>query len=767
MLRPRYAAGMMTLAAPAAAVFLGVCAQPWSPAPCPIPTRWSAAVTPDTVLPEYPRPQMVRDEWMNLNGLWQFAPAASIDDDPPFKRDLARRILVPFPMESSLSGVGEHHEFAWYRRTFKVPDSWRSRRVILHFGAVDWQADIYVNGIPLGTHLGGYDAFEIDITGALLPEPAGVEQELVVGVHDPTDKGTQPRGKQVLKPEGIWYTPVTGIWQTVWIEPVGCGAIRSLTMTPDVDAGAVRVRVQADPCTPEGATVSVTVGDGVPVKGTPGSDITVPAPGRKLWSPEDPHLYDLVVNLHAAGAGEADPALDRVRSYFGLRSVAVKPDDRGITRLFLNGEPYFQVGPLDQGWWPDGLYTAPTDEALKYDVEMTKKLGFNMCRKHVKVEPARWYYWCDTLGLLVWQDMPSGDRYIGPQDPDITRAPRSAAQYEAELKAMISTHYNSPSIVMWVVFNEGWGQFDTCRIVELTRSLDPTRLVNAASGWTDRPCGDVHDIHVYPGPGSPNPEPTRAAVLGEFGGLGLGVDGHTWTKKHWGYQGTSSRDELTEKYAGLMRRVHRLKESPGLSAAVYTQTTDVETECNGLLTYDRAVMKVEGANVASANRGEFPELRTVVASAEDFAPGQGPKWRYTLDKPAPGWEDPVFSDSEWRDGAAGFGTQGTPGARVGTVWNGGEIWLRRTFDLARGFTAASLKDAARLSVHHDEDVEVYLNGVKAFEAKGYTTDYQLHPIRAEAIAALRPSGNVLAVHCRQTRGGQFIDVGIVAEQPSK
>jgi len=368
---------------------------------------------------------------------------------------------------------------------------------------------------------------------------------------------------------------------------------------------------------------------------------------------------------------------------------------------------------------------------------------------------------------MVWQDMPSGDTYIGPNDPDITRTKESAAQYEEELRRMIAGRFNSPSIVMWVVFNEGWGQFDTCRIVDLTRSLDPTRLVDGASGWADRGCGDVHDFHVYPGPGSPNPEPSRAAVLGEFGGLGLGVDGHTWAKQHWGYQGTASRDELTEKYVGLLRRVHTLKERPGLSAAVYTQTTDVETECNGLLTYDRSVMKVDEARVAAANRGEFPKLTTVVPTAEDFSAGQGPKWRYTLEKPVGAWDSPSFDDTTWRDGAAGFGTQGTPGAKLGTEWTSGDIWLRRRFDLARGFTAGSLMNAARLVVHHDEDVEVYINGVKAFEASGYTTDYQLQPMTAESIAALRPAGNVMAVHCRQTRGGQFIDVGIVAEQPAK
>jgi len=747
----------------AALLAVSVFAQPWTPAPCPIPTKWSAEVNPERVLPEYPRPQMMREEWMNLNGLWQFAPAASDDEAPPFKRSLSRSILVPFPIESSLSGVGEHHERAWYRRTFTVPESWRGRRVILHFGAVDWEADVYMNGVYLASHRGGYDAFEVDISPALLADEPGEQQELVVGVFDPTDAGTQPRGKQVRKPEGIWYTPTSGIWQTVWLEPIPAHAIRGLVITPDIASGRAMVTVNVDHA-PAGHAVSIRVPGAEPVSGPASTPIAVVAPGGRLWSPEDPYLYEMTVSTSDIGAPLDAPATDRVKSYFGLREVAVKKDDAGVTRTHLNGKPCFMVGPLDQGFWPDGLYTAPTDEALKYDVEMTRKLGFNMCRKHVKVEPARWYYWCDKLGLLVWQDMPSGDRYIGPSDADITRTPESAAQYEAELKAMIGTHFNSPSIVMWVVFNEGWGQFDTCRVVELTRKLDPTRLVDGVSGWADRGCGDVHDIHVYPGPGSPKPEALRAAVLGEFGGLGLGVDGHTWAPKHWGYQGTAGRDDLTEKYVRLLRRTFRLRDKPGLSAAVYTQTTDVETECNGLMTYDRAVLKVDAGKVGAANRGEFPQVTTFVPTAEGISPGQGPKWRYTLEKPAPGWEAPTFDDSQWRQGAAGFGAQGTPGAVIGTEWNRTEIWLRRTFDVPAGVNPGSLKGGARLVVHHDEDVVVYVNGVKALEEKGYTTDYVMYPMSATVVGGLRPSGNVLAVHCRQTGGGQFVDVGIAVEE---
>ncbi len=743
-----------------------VLAQPaWKPAPTPLSTQWAAQVEPAHPLPEYPRPQMTREKWQNLNGPWQFAPAKE-GEEPPFKKDLTRQLLVPFPVESSLSGVGEHHERLWYRRTFSLPADWKSSRVILHFGAVDWQSDIYVNGKRLLTHKGGYDAFEVDITPALITDTPDAIQELVVGVYDPTDAGTQPRGKQVTKPEGIWYTPCTGIWQTVWLEPLPKHAIRKVILKPDASAKSVRVTAVVDEDTPKDMLITARVYGGGLVSGRPNTEITIPCPGGKLWSPEDPNLYDLYVNLVESNKPLDDNPVDSVKSYFGLRSVAVKKDDKGVTRIHLNNKPCFMVGPLDQGFWPDGIYTAPTDEALKYDIEMTRKLGFNMCRKHVKVEPARWYYWADRLGLIVWQDMPSGDKYIGPGDLDITRSPESVAQYETELKAMIDSHFNSPSIVMWVVFNEGWGQFDTARIVELTKQLDPSRLVDGASGWADRNCADVHDVHIYPGPGSPDPEPKRAAVLGEFGGLGLGVDNHTWAANHWGYQGTASQADLTDKYVGLLRRAWKFNEKPGLSAAVYTQTTDVETECNGLMTYDRAILKVDAAKVAAANRGNFPTLVTLVPTAEDFAAGQGPKWHFTTEKPAPGWETASFSDSHWREAPAGFGTEGTPGAHVGTTWNSDEIWLRRTFDLPGGTNLAMLKESLRLLVHHDEDVEVYINGVKALAEKGYTADYETFPVTPEGAAAIKPSGNVLALYCRQTNGGQFIDVGLAREVPT-
>jgi hypothetical protein len=722
-------------------------AQEWKPAKGPLATRWAKDVSPDRVLPEYPRPQMVRKEWKNLNGVWQLA-LGQEGDAPPTGKDLAERILVPFPVESALSGVMKHADRLWYRRNFQVPKEWSGKRTLLHFGAVDWQATVWVNGKKLGTHQGGYDGFHYDITDALRVEG---DQELIVGVWDPTDKGPQPRGKQVLKPGGIYYTPVTGIWQTVWLEPVNKVYIESLKIIPDVDRGEIRIRA-----TVAGAGANEQI-DVVPVDkslfdgkyGKPGEELRIPLKKIKPWSSEDPFLYKVIVE----SSGGPEP--DVVESYFAMRKISLGKDEKGITRMMLNGKPVFQLGPLDQGFWPDGIYTAPTDEALRYDIEMTKKLGFNMCRKHVKVEPERWYYWCDKLGLLVWQDMPSGDKGVAPGKGEITRTARSAEIYNRELKRMIDGLYNHPSIVMWVVFNEGWGQFDTRRVTAWTRQYDPSRLVDCASGWNDMNVGDVHDIHVYPGPGSPPPENHRAAVLGEFGGLGLGVDGHTWAKQTWGYRGTKSQDDLTRRYERLLQRVFELKEKPGLSAAIYTQTTDVETEGNGLLTYDREVVKMDAERLRAANGGDFsriPSVRAVVPTSQ----AEGQVWRYTLDKPAKDWLKPDFDASTWKEGRGGFGARGTPGATVRTEWNTNDIWLRRTFTLPEG-PAGDL----HLTVHHDEDAEIYLNGVLATKLAGYITDYEEALIAPGALAALKPGRNTLAVHCKQTTGGQYIDVGII------
>jgi hypothetical protein len=735
-------------------------AEDWKPAKGPLLTQWAKDVKADKVHPEYPRPQLVRETWLNLNGLWQYAEAKE-GDKPPVGKKLDGQILVPFPVESALSGVMKPIRRLWYRRTFKIPKEWADERVLLHFGAVNWESTVWLNGKELTTHKGGYDPFTIDLTDSLKKDG---EQELIVGVHNPVDAGTQPRGKQVLRPGGIYYTPSTGIWQTVWLEPVPKASIESITIVPDVanfkvtltakirgEAKGLRLDWSVIPPAQQKDKVKAISGTS-----SAGKSLTLEVPLPHLWSPEKPSLYGLSVSLH-----QDKLTLDHATSYFAFREVRLGKDDDGFTRIFLNGKPYFQVGLLDQGFWPDGLYTAPTDEALKYDVEMTRKLGFNFIRKHVKVEPARWYHHCDKLGVVVWQDMPSGDRSVAQGKGEMKRSKESAAQYEHELKRMIENLSHYPCIIAWVPFNEGWGQFDTKRIAELVKKIDPTRIVNSASGWNDMKCGDVHDVHVYPGPGAPKPEKERASVLGEFGGLGLKIDKHVWTDKTWGYLGARDKADLTRRYERLLRQCYVLKEKSGLSAVVYTQTTDVEAEANGLLTYDRAVLKVDAERVAAANRGDFsrvPLVRTLVPTSER----EGLTWRYTLEKPADGWTKSAFDDGKWKQGKGGFGTRGTPGAVVRTEWKTDDVWLRREFTLPE-----KIPDEVLVRLHHDEDAEVYVNGVLAVKTTGYITAYDEFPMTAAARKALKPGKNVFAVHCKQTGGGQYVDVGLVEVMPAK
>lgn len=715
-------------------------------------TRWGAEIDPAAVHPEHPRPQFRREAWQNLNGTWQHAITPRQAGRPD---TWAGPILVPFPVESRLSGVQQRvgaEQRLWYRRSFRVPAGWDGQRVLLHFGAVDWQAEVWVDGEAVGSHEGGYDPFRFDL-GPLDP---AAEHELVVAVWDPTDEGTQPRGKQVRQPGGIWYTPTTGIWQTVWIEAVpessigGAKLVGSflnsrLELEARIDGPAEGLRLEARAVL-DGDEVAVA--SAAPRYGTVKLTLAIPEP--RAWSPDSPTLYDLDLVLL-----RGDEVVDRVASYFGLRDIALGHDSAGVPRLLLNGEPLFQYGPLDQGFWPDGLYTAPSDEALRYDLEVTKQLGFNMVRKHVKIESDRWYSWCDRMGLLVWQDMPSGDRYIGPADPDIERSPESSAGFFREHRELVEDFGNHPSIVMWVPFNEGWGQFETARVVDWLRVLDPSRLVNSVSGWADRGVGDVYDFHVYPGPGMPPLEARRTAVLGEFGGLGLPLPGHTWQdEKNWGYRSYEDAGALTEAYLQLIERLRPLVHE-GLCAAVYTQTTDVEVEVNGLMSYDRAVIKMDPAVVRAANLRLYeppPVVETVLESSRRTAQ----TWSWTTAAPAAGWEQPDFDASAWSRGPGGFGTAGTPGAVVATEWSGPEIWLRRSFPWKGELPEGELY----LRVHHDEDAEVWLNGTRVAELEGYTTSYTLVALGPEARGLLRQGVNTLAVHCRQTGGGQYIDLGL-------
>jgi len=726
-----------------ASVVAAAGAAEWQPAKGPLVTRWAKDVSPTNAHPEYPRPQMVRKEWLNLNGLWDYAIRPKADGPP---KGYDGKILVPFPVESALSGVMKRvsrDQRLWYRRTIETPKGWDGRVVLLHFEAVDWEATVYLDGKEVGVHRGGYDAFTVPIA-----TKGGAKHELVVGVFDPTNDGHQPRGKQVKRPGGIMYTPTTGIWQTVWLEPVPRWRIEGLRLTPDLDGKRLILETDTRFVSKSNAVHAVVLeGDKEIARGRGLGRMEIVIPKPRLWSPDDPFLYGLKIQLtHFKNQQDVQ---DEVTSYFGMRKVSLVKDEKGVLRLGLNGKPVFHIGPLDQGFWPDGLYTAPTDEALRYDVEMTRKLGMNCARKHVKIEPARWYYWCDRLGLMVWQDMPSGNN----------KTPEARKQFETELTALIKGRWNHPSIVMWVPFNEGWGQHDTERYSALIKKLDPTRLVNNTSGWTDKGVGDVHDVHAYPGPRCPKPEAKRAAVLGEFGGLGLGVDGHTWAKKTWGYRGMASREELTRRYVKLLQRVYELKVNAGLAAAIYTQTSDVETECNGLMTYDREMVKPDLEQVAKANRFDFPPppiVKVVVPTSQQ----QAQTWRYTLEKPAAGWEKPGFDDKGWKQGPGGFGRKDTPGAVARTEWTGSDIWLRRECtvgELGPGDLA--------LMLHHDEDAEVYINGVLASKTTAFTVDYEEFPVTKEGKAALKPGKALIAVHCKQTGGGQYIDVGIVRLVP--
>lgn len=592
------------------ALALALCAQAqWKPAGDKIKTQWAEQVNPKSVLPEYPRPLMERSEWQNLNGEWEYA-IKPLGEVEPASFD--GNILIPFAVESSLSGVqkevGEKNEL-WYKRSFTVPAKWKGKDVMLNFGAVDWKAEVFVNDVLVGSHKGGYTPFSFNITPFLKGSGA---QKLVVRVWDPSDKGYQPIGKQTSNPQGIWYTSVTGIWQTVWLEPVASNHITAVKSIPNVDANALNVTVGAStPCVTSIVEVKLLDKGAVvaSAKGVQGQELRLGVKNPTLWSPENPYLYDMSITLSQNGK-----VIDQVKSYTAFRKISVEKDQNGILRMCLNNKPLFHYGPLDQGWWPDGLYTAPTDEALLYDIKKTKEWGFNMIRKHVKVEPARWYYHCDKEGILVWQDMPSGDmgnrwephKYNGGTDKE--RSVESVANYYQEWKEIMDLGVSHPSIVVWIPFNEAWGQFDTEKVVAWTKAYDPSRLVNPASGGNHRPCGDILDLHNYPGPDMFLFDAQRVTVLGEYGGIGLPLENHLWwNKRNWGYIQFKNSDEVTAEYVKYANELKGFVKR-GFSAAVYTQTTDVEGEVNGLMTYDRKVIKINEAKVKAANQSVIKSM---------------------------------------------------------------------------------------------------------------------------------------------------------------
>jgi len=728
-----------------------------------MPTRWGSDISTTNPLPDYPRPQMARLRWQNLNGPWDYTLTDADNSTAP--ADYTGKIIVPYPYEAALSGVAKPSpttQTLWYRRTFTVPEDWRTsgQRVLLHFGAVNWKSSVYVNGQQIGSHTGGYDGFDYDITEALMPGA----NSLVVSAQNPLKHDTpdsQILGKQRSNPGGVLYTGSTGIWQTVWIEPVASTHITDLVLTPDIDTSVLHITAGVNGDT--GVIVHVVALDNGQeigsATGVVNSELSLQIPHEHLWSPSDPHLYSLEITL----LRDSTP-VDNLTSYFGMRKISIGRDAQGINRILLNNQFVFEIGALDQGYWPDGEYTSPTDEALRYDIKEAKVLGFNLLRKHAKVEPDRWYYWADRLGMLVWQDMPQA---FGDNLSDATKT-----QFNTELTHLIQDRRDHPSIIVWTLFNEGWGEHDTQQLSVYAHQLDPSRLINSASGGynqavdgkmsqyrlpTPAGYGDILDTHVYPDPSSEKPDTTRAAVVGEYGGVSMRVPGHLWTGDNFGY-GTVLGDgwHLTQRYQQLLKEAYALKDNPGVSAVVYTQITDVEQETNGLLTYDRSVIKPLPEYIAAANRGQFPRLPPEPVSSDLVPTSQehAQTWSYTTVKPTDDWTQTAFNASGWKSGPAPFG-QGYPG--VNTPWTDtpGDIWLRRTVTLP-----ASIPAKLDVVTIHDEDVEVYINGVLAASAPGYVGDYIKLPVRDAARAASHPGQNIIAVHCHQTMGGQMVDVGI-------
>lgn len=612
-------------------------AQQWKPAPVTLMTEWGEKVTPDNAWREYPRPQFVRERWQNLNGLWEYAITAKT---APAPTKFDGQILVPFAVEAALSGVGKSlqpDQRLWYRRSMTVPAVWKGERILLNFGAVDYECALWVNGGLVGSHTGGFDSFSFDVT-PFLKDGAN---EILLGVTDPSDTGEQPRGKQQLKPQSIWYTPVSGIWQTVWMEPVPATLnLAELRLTPDVDAGQLRVVALTNAAVGDDTyAVRLTASAaGQTVASTTiriNREGVLKIPNARLWSPADPFLYDLKAELvrvknpwppnpkpedrpkrfgqterdaYAKAEIEGAP-LDVVTSYFGMRKVSIGPGTvAGQPAILLNGQPLFQHGPLDQGWWPDGLHTPPADAAMAWEIGWLRKAGFNMLRKHIKVEPARYYYHADKLGMLIWQDMPTGFNLAlrnSPQDQgEPIRLSSSREQHELEMRRMMGRLHNAPSVIVWVVNNEGWGQYESKALAQWVKAIDPSRVVNANSGWLDMNVGELYDIHTYQEvPIQPEQKSDRAIVVGEYGGVGWPIADHLWNPqmRNWGYQTYQDKTAYLNALRKKMDALAPMKQKLGLSAAVYTQTTDVEGEVNGLMTYDRKVVKADPETLRELN----------------------------------------------------------------------------------------------------------------------------------------------------------------------
>lgn len=741
-------------------------AQSWSAKQAPIMTTWGETIDPNQTWQEYPRPQLIREDWQNLNGLWNFFIRTS-REDLSYETSIAafsQKILVPFAVESALSGIMSQ-DFAtnanstfMYRRTFTLPSTYQGKHLLLHFGAVDWKCKVYINGQEAGEHAGGNDPFSFDITNYLTNV---AEQEIVVAVIDPTTNGGQPTGKQTIYPSGIWYTPVSGIWQTVWLEPVAEAHVERYEVLPDIDNQSIKLNVitstanaVADIAINDG-TGYKTVKQGIPVNAF--QEISIPNPKR--WSPDSPFIYDMEITLSYNGN-----VTDKVQGYFAMRKFS-RGMANGHPCLMLNNEPLYLSGPLDQGYWPDGLFTAPSYEAMTFDLKAIKSLGMNMVRKHIKVEPDSWYTWCDRNGLIVWQDMPSGNMSgsLGPTSVQ-------EQNFYDESVRIVNSLKQHPSIGAWIVFNEGWGQNadmgsgHTHRGVTAVRDADAdhTRLINAVTGWTDFEIGDFLDIHSYPAPNAiPDPNNERISSCGEFGGITMLVEGHQWSGSQQVYTAVSNSDDYTSLFNQYTNKLQELQLSNGLWSSVYTQITDVEQELNGILTYDRKIWKITDAQKASIKKNIEQTIHnrftgmTVALDAADTSTSNI-YWRITTTQPVDGWQNTTFDDSQWRNSAAGFG--GNERYRK-TQWSSSDIWIRRHFTLQNVSTVEELSNLY-LWMFHDEDAEVYINGVLAVKASGYNTDYQAFEMTNDAKQAILLNGdNVLAIHCHQTTGGQYIDAG--------
>jgi len=758
----------------------------WAPAGGHIMTPFAKDVGPASVLPEYPRPQMRRPEWRNLNGLWQYAverlpegafkpvqglaPGASFTNaEPP--AEWQGTVLVPFAIDAPLSGVMHvlrPNERLWYRRTFRIPDAWDGKRILLHFGAVDWEASVYVNGKRLGQHRGGYDPFTFDVTDALREG----ENELLVACWDATEAQCQAIGKQIM-PEnrkGFRYQPTGGIWRTVWLEPVPKTHIQSLTIVPDVDKGEVRVDA-AVTWAGERVSVEAEIPGGQAVHSSNPNRAIVRLKAPRLWSPADPYLYDLVVRVYVG-----EEVVDTVRSYVGMRKVEVKKADDGFVRIHLNDEPVFQFGPLDQGYWPDGILTPPTDEAIRYDLQFLKTIGCNMVRVHVKSHPERWYYWADRLGLLVWQDMICLPKY------GQTVTEEASEQWQAELVRMMDWLRNHPSIIMWVPFNEGWGQHDTERVARLIADHDPTRLVNNASGWTDCGVGDIldhHDYSFYSGIAMQRYAGGRAVLLGEAGGFNMVVPRHTWHGKErpssnldyhndGGRPTVATADEMLDVFDCWVDNLRCLNAAAGLNAVVYTQITDVEHELNGFLTYDRRVPKTDPERWGKVVRRLYrpPELKTLVAGGGEWKytgqpPASAKKGRKGPLEPVPAWARPGFDDSGWKTGKAPFAAQRDDDLPpVGTVCESPHVFLRRTFTLdrvpAKPALVLTLTRACRVFINGRLFRNVFNRGRGPQQADVCTI-----VLRPQERGWLRQGENVLAVLVQKAKGPNYFDASLV------